>query len=110
MLPSVVKINVTGEQRPGSGSGIMLSKDGEILTNNHVVAVAGDGGSITVSFNDGTTAKATVVGTDPVTDLAVIKAEGVTDLTPATIGKSADLKVGAGGRRRRLAVRPRTRP
>ena len=94
MLPSVVKVNVTGQPRPGSGSGIVLSKDGEILTNNHVVAGAGDNGSISVNFNDGTTKKATVVGTDPLTDIAVIKAEGVSDLTPAALGKSGDLKVG----------------
>ena len=56
VLPSVVKINVTGEQGSGSGSGIVLSSDGEILTNNHVVDVAGDGGSLSVSFNDGTSA------------------------------------------------------
>ena len=49
---------------------------------------------MSVSFNDGSTAKATIVGTDPLTDTAVIKAEGVSGLTPATIGKSADLKVG----------------
>ena len=94
MLPSVVKIDVSGSQGAGSGSGIILSSDGEILTNNHVAAIAGDGGSMTVFFNDGTSAKATVVGTDPLTDTAVIKAEGVSGLTPATIGKSADLKVG----------------
>jgi putative serine protease PepD len=94
VLPSVVKINVTGSSGSGSGSGIVLKKDGYILTNNHVVALAGNGGSITVNFNDGTTVKANVVGTDPVTDMAVIKAEGVSDLTPATIGKSSDLQVG----------------
>jgi putative serine protease PepD len=94
VLPSVVKINVTGSSGSGSGSGIVLSKDGNILTNNHVVSLAGNGGTITVNFNDGKTVKAKVVGTDSVTDLAVIKAEGVSDLTPATIGKSADLQVG----------------
>jgi len=94
VLPSVVKINVSGSSGSGSGSGIVLSEDGNILTNNHVVSVAGDSGTITVNFNDGTTAKARIVGTDPVTDMAVIKAEGVSDLTPATIGKSSDLKVG----------------
>jgi putative serine protease PepD len=72
----------------------VLSKDGEILTNNHVAAVAGKDGSISVNFNDGTTKKATVVGTDPLTDVAVIKAEGVSDLTPAALGKSGDLRVG----------------
>jgi putative serine protease PepD len=94
VLPSVVKVNVSGQDESGSGSGIILSKDGEILTNNHVVAVAGNGGSVSVSFNDGTTKKASIVGTDPVTDLAVIKVQGVSDLTPAALGKSSDLKVG----------------
>jgi len=94
VLPSVVKIDVSGAQGAGSGSGIILSSDGEILTNNHVVELAGDGGSIGVSFNDGSTAKAEVLGTDPLTDTAVIKAQGVSGLTPATIGKSSDLKVG----------------
>src|SRR5690349_20133188 len=90
VLPSVVKINVSGSSGAGSGSGIVLSKDGNILTNNHVVSLAANGGSITVNLNDGTTARATVVGTDPVTDMAVIKVQGVSDLTPATIGKSSD--------------------
>jgi putative serine protease PepD len=94
VLPSVVKIDVSGAQGAGSGSGIILSSDGEILTNNHVVELAGDGGSISVSFNDGTTAKAEILGTDPLTDTAVIKAQDVSGLTPATIGKSGDLKVG----------------
>ena len=94
VLPSVVKINVTGSDGTGSGSGIILSSDGEILTNNHVAEIGADGGSMSVSFNDGSTAEATIVGTDPLTDTAVIKAEGVSGLTPATIGKSADLKVG----------------
>jgi putative serine protease PepD len=96
VLPSVVKIAVTGAEGSGSGSGIILSSDGEILTNNHVVEVAGDSGTLTVFFNDGSTAPAKILGTDPLTDTAVIKADGVSDLTPATIGKSADLKVGEG--------------
>lgn len=94
VLPSTVKIDVTGAQGAGSGSGIILSSDGTILTNNHVVEVAADGGSISVSFNDGTTATAEVLGTDPLTDTAVIKAQDVSGLTPATIGTSGDLKVG----------------
>ncbi len=94
VLPSVVKINVTGRGGTGSGSGIVLSADGNILTNNHVVSNAGDSGGITVTFNDGKTVKARILGTDPVTDMAVIKAEGVDDLTPAAIGVSSDLKVG----------------
>jgi putative serine protease PepD len=94
VLPSVVKINVSGPSGSGSGSGIVLSKDGNILTNNHVVSLAGNDGTITVNLNDGTTTRAKVIGTDPVTDMAVIKADGVSDLVPATIGKSSDLQVG----------------
>ena len=94
VLPSVVKINVKGQQGEGSGSGIVISSDGEILTNNHVVQVAGQGGEISVNFNDGSAKKATVVGTDPLTDLAVIKAEGVSGLQPASIGKSTQVQVG----------------
>ena len=96
VLPSVVKIDVSNGQESGSGSGIVLSSDGQILTNNHVVEVAGDSGSISVSFNDGSSAPAKILGTDPLTDTAVIEAEGVDGLTPATIGKSADLQVGEG--------------
>ncbi|MGN6780104.1 MAG: S1C family serine protease [Marmoricola sp.] len=94
VLPSVVKINVVGQNEAGSGSGIILSKDGDILTNNHVVAVAGKSGLITVNFNDGRTVRASIVGTDPVTDIAVIHAKGVSGLKPATIGNSSNLKVG----------------
>jgi putative serine protease PepD len=93
-LPSVVKIYASGTQASGSGSGIVLTKDGEILTNNHVVELAADGGKLAVSFNDGSTAKATILGRDPLTDLAVIKADGQTNLTPATLGNSDRLAVG----------------
>jgi putative serine protease PepD len=94
VLPSVVKINVRNSQAEGSGSGIVISSDGEILTNNHVASVAGNGGTISVSFNDGTAKVAKVVGTDPLTDLAVIKAQGVSGLTPAMIGSSDRVQVG----------------
>ena len=98
VLPSVVKINVVGESEgqpvSGSGSGIILSEDGEILTNNHVVELAGDSGRISVSFENGDEAAAKVLGTDPLTDTAVIKAEDVSGLTKATIGKSSNLDIG----------------
>jgi putative serine protease PepD len=97
VLPSVVQITVLAAGGTGgSGSGIILSEDGEILTNEHVVSVAEGGGQMTVSFDDGSFAPATVVGTDPVTDLAVIRAEGVSGLTPARIGDSNALGVGEG--------------
>jgi putative serine protease PepD len=96
VLPSVVKINVAGAAGSGSGSGIILSEDGEILTNFHVVEVAENGGRIVVNFNDGSTAPAEVVGTDPVTDLAVIRAQDVSGLTPAALGNSEEVQVGEG--------------
>ena len=94
VLPSVVKINVSGSSESGSGSGIILSADGKILTNNHVASLAGKGGQITIDFNDGSHAPAKVLGTDPLTDTAVVQAEGVSGLTPATIGHSSSLQVG----------------
>ncbi len=94
VLPSVVKLDVAGEEGSGSGSGVIISSDGRILTNNHVAEVAADGGTITISFSDGSTAPAEIVGLDPITDIAVVRAQGVSGLTPATIGSSADLNVG----------------
>ncbi|HKN42398.1 MAG TPA: trypsin-like peptidase domain-containing protein, partial [Propionibacteriaceae bacterium] len=76
------------------GSGMVLDKDGHILTNNHVIAAAGDQGTITVTFDNGTTATAKVVGTSESTDLAVIKVDGVKDLNPVTFAKSSELQVG----------------
>ncbi len=95
VLPSVVKIGVATSQGSGTGSGIVISKDGLIVTNNHVVAGAGNGGKIQVMLNDGRTLNATIVGTDPLTDLAVIRADAK-DLTPAVLGKSGNLGVGQG--------------
>jgi putative serine protease PepD len=81
LLPSVVQINVASSSGSGNGTGIIMSTDGQILTNNHVVEVAAEGGSITVVLTDGTTAEASIVGRDPLTDIAVIQAEGVSGLT-----------------------------
>ncbi|HEX6417202.1 MAG TPA: trypsin-like peptidase domain-containing protein [Acidimicrobiales bacterium] len=94
VLPSVVSIGVESPAGEGSGSGIVISEDGDILTNNHVVAAAAERGSLTVTFSDGTTADADIVGRDPATDLAVIEADGVSGLVPARFGSSADLHVG----------------
>jgi putative serine protease PepD len=94
VLPSVVKIYASSPTASGSGSGIILTKGGQILTNNHVVELALGGGRLAVSFNDGTTARATIVGRDPLTDLAVIQAKTAKTLTPATLGNSASLRVG----------------
>ncbi|MER6581290.1 trypsin-like peptidase domain-containing protein [Nonomuraea sp. NPDC001023] len=89
--PTVVMI----QGQSGEGSGVVLSADGLILTNNHVVEGASQGGGqMSVKFSDGKTAKASIVGTDPATDLAVIRAAGVSGLTKATLGDSDALKVG----------------
>nr|WP_237159412.1 trypsin-like peptidase domain-containing protein [Mycolicibacterium rhodesiae] len=125
VLPSVVKLQITTGQGREEGSGIVLSSDGLILTNNHVVAAAaqaagsgpmpaddssdgqfpgggggrslGQGGAgmeATVTFSDGRTVPFTVVGADPADDIAVVRAQNVSGLTPITIGSSKDLKVG----------------
>ena len=95
VLPSVVSIQFSGaDGSGGEGSGVILTSDGRILTNNHVVEGAANGGSLAVTFSDGSRADASIVGRDPVTDLAVIQAKGVSGLTPAKLGSSADLKVG----------------
>jgi putative serine protease PepD len=95
VLPSVVKISVRGVHCSGAGSGVIISEDGEILTNYHVVQAAEQGnGVVSVGFDDGTTARAEVLGTDPLTDLAIIEAQDVSGLTPATLGQSGNLDVG----------------
>ncbi len=91
VLPSVVSVIAVSDTSGGEGSGVILTGDGYILTNNHVVTGATD---LTVRFNDGSTATAKIIGTDPTSDLAVIKVEGVSGLIPATLGTSADLVVG----------------
>jgi putative serine protease PepD len=133
VVPSVVKLETKLGRASEEGSGIVLSEDGLILTNNHVVAVVkdaaaglpgapgapgapggpggqggrggqgGQGGpggipgaamTSTVTFADGRTAPFTVVGTDPSSDIAVVRAEGVSGLTPISLGSSANLRVG----------------
>jgi putative serine protease PepD len=89
VLASVVSVAV--EQ--GSGSGFVISTDGYILTNNHVVASADGGGTIDVGFFDGTTTPAVIVGRSPSYDLAVLRVER-RDLNPVRIGDSAGVVVG----------------
>jgi len=127
VVPSVVMLETNLGRQSEEGSGIVLSSDGLILTNNHVVATAanpghapaprerpdpgggdeGGGGGrepdpspaggkpkTTVTFNDGRTAEFTVVGADPTTDIAVVRVQGVSGLTPISLGSSANLRVG----------------
>jgi putative serine protease PepD len=93
--PSVVTIYVTTSSGAGSGSGVVLSSDGYVLTNNHVVTLEGTGtGQVQVRTADGALHDASVVGTDASDDLAVIKLSGATGLTPATFADSDKVQVG----------------
>jgi putative serine protease PepD len=91
VLPSVVQVNVKTANAQGIGSGVILTADGRVLTNNHVVSGAGN---VTVTLNDGRELPATVVGTDAASDLAVLQLRGASGLTPATLGDSSSVKVG----------------
>jgi S1-C subfamily serine protease len=90
--PSVVQVNTSAGGGEGTGTGIVIDEEGHILTNNHVVSGAS---TIEVRFADGSTSTATMVGTDPANDLAVIR---VTDpdapLSPANLGDSDSLNPG----------------
>ncbi len=92
--PSVVAIKVRINGGLAEGSGVVIDAKGHIITNNHVVSGAVNGG-ITVTLSDGRVYDATVVGTDPTTDLAVVALTNPpNDLVPATIGNSDKVKVG----------------
>jgi len=93
-LPGVVTIHVSGSSEEGTGTGFVLDKQGHILTNNHVVAPAGSEGDISVTFNGGQTARAKLVGRDAGYDLAVIRVEGVSGLSPLPLGNSDSVQVG----------------
>jgi putative serine protease PepD len=111
VVPSVVMLETDMGRASEEGSGVVLSADGLILTNNHVIAAAakpppgppGPGGpsgpagpppKTTVTFSDGRTAPFTVVGADPTSDIAVIRVQGISGLTPISMGSSSDLRVG----------------
>ncbi len=93
-LPSVVTIMARKGTAGGTGSGEIIRSDGYILTNNHVISVAADGGSISVLFSDGTTVPATLTGRDPQTDLAVIKVDASESLPVIPFGSSSEAQVG----------------
>jgi S1-C subfamily serine protease len=92
--PAVVSIAVKTDEEFDIGSGVVIDGDGDVLTNNHVVAAAADGkGEIVVTFSNEATARAQIVGRDPTSDLAVIKVPN-DELTVATLGNSDQLAVG----------------
>ncbi len=96
VVPSVVTISATGTSAGGTGSGVILSSDGYVLTNTHVVTLDGQTGDakLSVTTSDGRVYAATVVGTDPTYDLAVIKLTNASGLTPIEWGDSSKLNVG----------------
>ena len=98
---------------PVRAPGVILRSDGTILTNNHVAAVAANGGTHHVRFSDGKTASARILGRDPSTDLAVIQADGVSGLTPGdprVLHRPARRRHGARHRQPARASRARSAP
>ena len=89
VLPSAVQIRGAA----GEGSGVVLSADGLIMTNNHVLQ-AGQGGGLEAIFSDGRAAPVQIVGTAPAADIAVVRASGVTNLRAASLGNSDELSQG----------------
>jgi len=89
--PSVVEINATSNSGESTGAGVIITSDGEIVTNNHVISGAS---TIKVSTSNGKTYTAKVVGTDSKKDLALIKLENASGLKAATLGNSDGVQVG----------------
>ncbi len=97
VLPSVVNVSVETAAGGDTGSGVVLSSDGYVLTNNHVIAAAAQqAGRITVEVYNrpGQELPADIVGRDPASDLAVIRVRNVSGMKPATLGSSGALVVG----------------
>ena len=94
VLPSVVTISASGAAGAGTGSGEVIKSDGYILTNNHVISPAANGGKVEVTFQAGTTVPATIVGRDVLTDLAVLKVTPPFDLKAIAMGSSDSVVVG----------------
>src|SRR5665213_1221628 len=94
-LPSIVSIDVKGQGLEDQGTGMVITKNGLVITNNHVIAAAVNGGTITVTRSGSTKAlPATLVGTNPVDDVTLIRINNMSGLTPLTFGNSNDLVVG----------------
>ncbi|MFD6177780.1 MULTISPECIES: S1C family serine protease [unclassified Isoptericola] len=94
VAPSVVAIQVQSQSGGAEGSGVVYDDKGHILTNNHVVSGA-QNDTVQVTLSDGRLYEATIVGTDPTTDLAVVKLKNPPeDLKPASFGTSDDVTVG----------------
>jgi putative serine protease PepD len=91
--PAVVQLNVVADSGDGTGSGFIISEDGYLITNHHVVGPAAEGGKIEVVFADGKSATGKFIGSSPGYDLAVVKVDR-DSLPTLTLGKSSELNVG----------------
>ncbi|WP_030124055.1 S1C family serine protease [[Kitasatospora] papulosa] len=89
--PAIVEISATSSSGEATGSGVVITADGEIVTNNHVISGAS---KIEVALSTGKTYTADVVGTDADKDLALIKLQGASGLKTASLGDSSSVKVG----------------
>ena len=96
VVPSVVTLDVSGKSQAGSGSGVILSSDGYLLTNTHVVTLDGAESNPTIraTTSDGRIFTAKIVGLDPLYDLAVLKLVDASGLTPIEFANSSKLNVG----------------
>ncbi len=96
VLPTVVSIDVKTSQEEDEGTGMILSSNGEVVTNNHVIALANTNGAKITVTESGTTKSvaATLVGTDPNNDVALLKMKGVSNLPTVTLGNSNKAVVG----------------
>jgi len=96
VVPSVVTISASSTAGGGTGSGVIISEDGYVITNTHVVTLDGatNDADIRVTTSDGRVYDAEVVGTDPTYDLAVIKLQDASGLTPIEFADSSKLNVG----------------
>jgi S1-C subfamily serine protease len=95
--PAVVSVSVSGSGEQDEGTGMIISHDGYVVTNNHVIAAAVNGGSITVTrTGTNTTLPATLLGTNSADDVALLKIDGSVNLPIVTFGASHALQVGDG--------------
>lgn len=95
VLPSLVEISVQNGQSGGTGSGSVIDHEGHVLTNNHVVELGDNGGTVTVDISRGkSNVPAVIVGRDPLTDVAVLKVSDAGSISPIGIGHSGSVVVG----------------
>jgi S1-C subfamily serine protease len=95
VLPSIVSIDVTGNGTEDQGTGMIISKGGLVLTNNHVIAAAVSHGTINITRSGSTKSQsATLIGTNPADDVALIQINGASNLPVVTFGNSNALEAG----------------